>query len=102
MLFRSSLIYWISPNLGATNSSTFTAIPAGFKFTSSYQGYNAEFGRTATFWSATEFTDSLDATLGLKNGQEKSLNPSKKPNGSRCKMTSADNRLWLYPKKPVY
>ncbi|MCP4091224.1 MAG: hypothetical protein GY746_15750, partial [Gammaproteobacteria bacterium] len=47
--------HWISPNAGATNSSSFTALPAGFWFhmTKSF----LSLGKYAYFWSRTERID---------------------------------------------
>ncbi|MBW7843819.1 MAG: fibrobacter succinogenes major paralogous domain-containing protein [Ignavibacterium sp.] len=42
---------WMAPNVGATNSSGFTAIPAGARdYTSAF----VWFGKSASFWSSTE------------------------------------------------
>jgi len=43
--------HWNSPNTGATNSSSFTALPGGFKHYSSGYLY---FGNVGMFWSSTE------------------------------------------------
>ena len=44
------LVWWKSPNNGATNSSGFNAYPAGRRV---YNGNFNFFGETATFWSQT-------------------------------------------------
>lgn len=44
------LVWWRSPNNGATNSSGFNAYPAGRRL---YNGNFNFFGETATFWSQT-------------------------------------------------
>ncbi len=48
---------WSSPNTGATNSSGFTALPAGTRFNN---GSFTTMGEDCAFWSSTEF-DSNDA-----------------------------------------
>ncbi|MFP4557323.1 MAG: FISUMP domain-containing protein [Bacteroidales bacterium] len=46
--------YWESPNAGATNESSFSAVPAGYRGSSGYYyGGNTE----AWFWSGTEVSD---------------------------------------------
>ncbi len=71
--------HWLSPNTGATNSSGFTALPAGYHYNGTIYFLNA----TAAFWSSTEpfssngiywylqnnsatvYRDNLSKTLGL-------------------------------------
>jgi uncharacterized protein (TIGR02145 family) len=49
---EAGLCHWISPNLGATNSSGFSALPGG-----SRQGYPAtDLGYNSYWWSSTEFS----------------------------------------------
>ncbi|SEW28418.1 major paralogous domain-containing protein [Chitinophaga sp. YR573] len=65
-------MHWLSPNTGATNSSGFTALPAGFRGKSGFIP-----GSNALFWSSTAF-DASDAwtrylqsetiVAGRKNG----------------------------------
>ncbi len=58
-LKESGTSNWMAPNLGATNSSGFTAIPAGARdYTSAF----VWFGKSASFWSSTD-NDSEDAFL---------------------------------------
>ena len=45
--------YWNSPNSGATNSGGFTALGAGYRW-SSYGGQSWDKGNYAFFWSSTE------------------------------------------------
>lgn len=47
--------HWNSPNAGATNESSFTALPGGFR---NYE-YGSYFGigNDGIFWSSTEYTD---------------------------------------------
>jgi len=50
---------WMAPNVGATNSSSFSAIPAGARdYTSAF----VWFGKSASFWSSTN-NDTDDAFL---------------------------------------
>jgi len=53
----AGLLHWSSPITGATNSSGFTALPAGFRGKSGFISAN-EVG--TIFWSSTAF-DSDDA-----------------------------------------
>ncbi|MFH0756239.1 MAG: FISUMP domain-containing protein [Bacteroidota bacterium] len=46
--------HWNSPNTGATNSSGFSALPAGYMG----NGGPEEIGKTTRFWSASEFNNS--------------------------------------------
>lgn len=51
-LRETGYVHWVSPNIGATNSSGFTALPGG------YREYGADFGfigSEARWWSATEY-----------------------------------------------
>ncbi len=56
---------WYAPNLGATNSSGFTALPGGFRG-SDFGFYYLGFG--ADFWSSSEFNTSRAWFLGLDYG----------------------------------
>ena len=55
---------WSPPNTGATNSSGFTAFPAGNRY---HTGGYHDFGSFATFWSSTAVDDSVATcrSLGL-------------------------------------
>jgi len=46
--------HWQSPNVGATNETGFTALPAGVRFP---DGDFLNFGQSAVFWSSTETND---------------------------------------------
>ena len=49
-------MYWNSPNIGATNSSGFTALPAGFKSIFSFlSGQLVENGISGIWWSTSEY-----------------------------------------------
>jgi len=45
--------HWFDPNVGATNSSGFTALPGGYR---SWYGYFYTIGEYAYWWSSTEHT----------------------------------------------
>ena len=49
-LKEAGTTHWISPNTGATNSSGFTALPAGVRYTDGSFNY---IGSTAYFWSSS-------------------------------------------------
>jgi uncharacterized protein (TIGR02145 family) len=49
--------HWISPNQGATNSNSFTAIPGGYR---AYQGTFNSIGEYGIWWSSTKI-DTLTA-----------------------------------------
>ncbi|OVE79375.1 hypothetical protein BVY01_02745 [bacterium I07] len=48
---ESGTLHWKSPNTGATNSSSFSALPGGYRY--NYGSFN-DIGGTAAFWSSTE------------------------------------------------
>jgi uncharacterized protein (TIGR02145 family) len=49
-LKEAGTIHWITPNLGATNESGFSGLPAGFRYENgSYYGFEAH----GNFWTAT-------------------------------------------------
>ena len=54
--------HWNSPNVGATNSSGFTALPAGFYF----YGFGT-LGVNGSWWSATVFSQGGPGTAGYWN-----------------------------------
>jgi uncharacterized protein (TIGR02145 family) len=47
---------WISPNIGATNSSGFSALPGGYRYT---YGTFANIGYNSCFWSSSESSSTL-------------------------------------------
>jgi uncharacterized protein (TIGR02145 family) len=49
-----SIIYWSSPNLGATNSSGFTALPGGG---CSYVGEYINPGETGVWWTSSQVSE---------------------------------------------
>jgi uncharacterized protein (TIGR02145 family) len=54
--------HWWSPNAGATDDYGFTALPGSNRF---YNGYFADLGGGAVFWTATEETSSNARVFGL-------------------------------------
>lgn len=52
-LKESGTAHWLSPNTGATNEASYTALPAGWRF---IDGAFAESGRVAWWWSSTEWS----------------------------------------------
>ncbi|MEP7165360.1 MAG: fibrobacter succinogenes major paralogous domain-containing protein [Ferruginibacter sp.] len=58
---------WLSPNFNATNSSGFTALPAGGRF---LDGTFHNTGANATFWSTTFSSASTALNRGLFNTTE--------------------------------
>ena len=51
-LKESGYVHWNSPNTGATNESEFTALPAGYRYSTG--GFN-HLGYFAFFWSSTSY-----------------------------------------------
>jgi uncharacterized protein (TIGR02145 family) len=51
--------HWNAPNLGANNSTGFTAIPGGYRYT---QGLFFNLGQTGTWWTTSE-----NSTTNAKN-----------------------------------
>jgi len=51
---EAGLDHWNSPNTGATNESGFTALPAGYRFSSN--GYYSSMGDLGYFWSSSEYS----------------------------------------------
>jgi uncharacterized protein (TIGR02145 family) len=56
MMKEATLAYWASPNTGATNSSGFTALPAGQRH---YDGFFYDQNYYANFWTSSQY----DATF---------------------------------------
>ncbi len=73
--------HWASPNTGATNSSGFTALPAG----GSSDGTIGYLGADAHFWSATEYSAAGAWGRGLYAGNAQSSRTSTvRLSGFRC------------------
>ena len=53
-LKETGTTHWYSPNAGATNESGFSALPAGYRCSSS--AYFGGLGHGAHFWSASEYS----------------------------------------------
>jgi len=60
--------HWLSPNTGATNSSNFTALPAGWKW---YFGTYTSINTDTFFWTSTQYDGSYswDRGLGYEQAQ---------------------------------
>lgn len=63
MLKETDTTHWLSPNIGATNSSGFKALPAGFRHN---LGSFNHLGYYAYYWSSTEI-NSNDASCQKLN-----------------------------------
>ena len=57
--------HWLSPNTDATNESGFTALPGGAR--SGDNGYFAEIGTGAHFWTNSSFNEADAQYIGLSN-----------------------------------
>jgi uncharacterized protein (TIGR02145 family) len=74
-----STSYWESPNNGATNSSGFTGLPAGYRY---YNGPFDNIGYFGYFWSSTEYTTGTAWYSGLHyNNSDAGRNNVSKENG---------------------
>lgn len=76
---KSTSSLWEAPNLGATNSSGFSALPSGYR---SYSGGYALLNKAAYFWAANERSASQGNYLDLNNDLTgAAINGANKPFG---------------------
>ena len=63
---EAGYVHWSSPNTGATNSSGFTALPGGYRYSG---GSFDDLTDYAFFWSSTEYSSAgaWDRYLGYGN-----------------------------------
>jgi len=72
--------YWLYPNEGATNETSFSALGAGFRFY--LDGDFRKIGIDSYFWSSSEATNTTAYRLGLNHFIEGALySTSTKPHG---------------------
>lgn len=64
-LKEAGIVHWMSPNNGATNSSGFTALPSGFRFT---DGSFTAIHYYTGFWTSSENGADNQSFLGLYYG----------------------------------
>lgn len=64
-LKETGIINWLSPNLGASNKSGFTALPGGCRI---YNGNYIISGSNSFFWSSTEIETNNAWYIGLEYG----------------------------------
>ena len=60
----AGLLYWLSPNTGATNSSGFTGLPGGYRF---YTGFFNNVGAYGYWWSSSEYNTDYSWSRYLGN-----------------------------------
>jgi uncharacterized protein (TIGR02145 family) len=75
---------WFSPNLGATNSSEFSAVPGGRRDSN---GSYLLFGQIGSFWSSTQSTSTLAWYFSLNHSQislDRFGNPKQVGRAVRC------------------
>ena len=80
---ETSGLYWQSPNVDASNSSNFSALPGGYRTTSSFEKLTF----WGEWWSRTEFNSSTSIAFALQydNGELKLFHSNKKAGFSvRC------------------
>jgi uncharacterized protein (TIGR02145 family) len=75
-LKQKGTAYWKSPNLGATNESGFTALPAGYRYEMGTFGY---LGSNAVFWSSS-FISGAGSFRDLNFGSSKIRSNISNPN----------------------
>ena len=62
-LKETGIVHWVDPNVGATNSTQFTALGSGER---RYNGVFANFKAFATFWTSTEYNSSQGWDYGVR------------------------------------
>lgn len=75
---------WLKPNLGAKNSSGFSAIPNGTRGESGVFGYISQY---ASWWSSSKYTDSSSWFYYISShdsGITEFYNPNKQAHAVRC------------------
>jgi len=76
---ETGYIHWLSPNVGATNSSGFTGLPGGARNTGGWYGSLTDRGH---FWSSTSYLSTLAFIRALDfNGQQVGRGASPKTDG---------------------
>ena len=75
---------WSNPNVGATNSSGFSALPVGYRFT---LGSFLQAGEVTVFWSSTEIdaTFAWGRSLDYNNGELRRYITDEKIYGFSCR-----------------
>jgi uncharacterized protein (TIGR02145 family) len=79
---EAGMEHWLDPNLGATNSSGFTALPGGFRSWNS--GLFSTLGITAWFWTTTDYEPGVAWNYDLHNTD---ATCSRDGNHQRCGMS---------------
>jgi uncharacterized protein (TIGR02145 family) len=76
---KSTSLLWTTPNIGATNSSYFSALPCGYRGTN---GTFYDIGLNTTFWLFSEFSSTNAILLSLyHNGSQIQRGPLDKSYG---------------------
>jgi uncharacterized protein (TIGR02145 family) len=63
-------VHWTSPNTGATNSSSFTALPGGYRYG---DGYIYDLGNVTIYWSSSASITALSWGRGLRFDTENAI-----------------------------
>jgi uncharacterized protein (TIGR02145 family) len=64
---EAGITHWITPNLGATNTSGFTALPGGLR---TNIGEYSQIGGGGFWWTSTDYPGSTEAeAMGVWYGQ---------------------------------
>jgi len=58
-LKETGTTHWVTPNTGATNTSGFTALPAGIRY-SNTDDFAESLGGETDFWTSTQYTNQLN------------------------------------------